>query len=144
MQQYAASQGVSLSDQTLKNQAQLVVRKLATTADYEARVREQAKSAYPGYSAQIDGGQSMMDIASPYIQTMSQELGIPDTSIKLSDPLIHSALNGLNAEDKPTGKTLMDFTSQLRNDPRWGRTQGAQDQVMSGANQVLKDMGLIS
>lgn len=143
MKQYAYNNGITLSDQTLKNQAALVVKKLATTEDFEAQVREQAKSMFPGYAGQLDAGQNMMDIASPYMQTMSQELGIPDTSITLQDPTIKSALNGLNQQGKPTGKTLMDFTTQLRNDPRWASTKGAQDQVMAGANQVLKNFGLI-
>ena len=143
MKQYAYNNGITLSDQTLKNQAALVVKKLATTEDFEAQVREQAKSMFPGYADQLDAGQTMMDIATPYMQTMSQELDIPDTSITLQDPTIKSALNGLNQQGKPTGKTLMDFTTQLRNDPRWASTKGAQDQVMAGANQVLKNFGLI-
>lgn len=144
MKQYAASMGVNISDQTLKNQAALVVRKMATTQDFEGQLREQAKSAYPAYAAQIDGGQTMMDIATPYMQTMSTELGIPSTSIGLQDPMIKSALNGLNQQGKPTGKTLLDFTTQLRNDPRWNQTTTARDQSMSVGRQVLSDMGLVS
>ena len=144
MRQYAASMGVKVSDQALKNQAALVVRKLATTQDFEEQLREQAKSAFPAYSAQIDGGQTMMDIATPYMQTMSQELGIPSTGITLQDPMIKSALNGLNQDGKPSGKTLLDFTTSLRNDPRWGKTQVAQDQAMTAGRKVLTDMGMIS
>jgi len=144
MKQYAASMGVSISDQALKNQAALVVRKMATTQDFESQLRDQAKSAYPAFSSQINGGQTMMDIATPYMQTMSQELGVPSTSITLQDPLIKSALNGLDQNGKPAGKTLLDFTSQLRNDPRWGKTSDAQDQVMSVGHTVLQSMGLVT
>ncbi len=144
MRQYAAQMGVSLSDQTLKNQAALIVRKLATSEDFEGQIREQAKSLFPGYAEQIDGGQNITDIASPYMQTMSQELGLPSTSITLNDPLIKSALNGLNQDGKPTGKTLMDFTSSLRNDPRWSGTSQARDGVMSVGNKVLEDFGMVS
>lgn len=143
MKQYAASMGVNISDQALKNQAAMVVRKLATTQDFEGQLREQAKSSYPGYASQIDAGQTMQDIANPYMQTMSQELQIPTSGINLQDPLIKSALNGLNQDGKPTGKTLLDFSTQLRNDPRWGKTQNALDQTMSAANKVLSDFGLI-
>jgi hypothetical protein len=74
---------------------------------------------------------------------MSQELGIPSTSITMQDPTIKSALNGLNAEGRPAGKTLLDFTTQLRQDPRWGKTQAAQDNAMSVGHKVLGDLGLI-
>lgn len=144
MKQYASQMGVSISDQTLKSQAALVVRKMATTQDFESQLREQAKSMFPAFSSQIDGGQSVMDIATPYMQTMSQELGIPSTAINLQDPLIKSALNGLDQNGRPAGKTLMDFTSNLRNDPRWGKTKGAQDQAMSVGHQVLQSMGMVS
>lgn len=143
MKQYADSQGVSLSDQTIKNQAALVVRKLATTKDFELQVNQQAASAFPGYTDQINAGQTMDQIASPYMQTMAQELELPTTNISLQDPTIKSALNGLNAEGKPAGKTLLDFTTQLRQDPRWAKTKNAQDQTASVSHQVLGDMGLV-
>jgi hypothetical protein len=143
MKQYANQMGVSIGDQALKNQAALVVRKLATTEDFEGQLREQSKSMFPAYAAQIDGGQTMMDIATPYMQTMGQELGIPTTGINLTDPMIKAALNGLNQDGKPSGKTLMDFTTQLRNDPRWAKTGEARDQSMGVANKVLSDFGLV-
>jgi hypothetical protein len=142
MKQFAYNNGVSISDQAIKNQAQLVVRKLATTQDFESQVRRQAISAFPGYADQLNAGQNMKDIASPYIQTMSSEWGIPSSGITLQDPTIKGALNGLNQEGKPTGKTLLDFTTQLRNDPRWNSTQGAQNQAMTVGRKVLSDMGL--
>lgn len=144
MKQYANSMGVSISDQTLKNQASLVVRKLATTEDFENQLREQAKSAYPAYAAQIDGGQTMMDIATPYMQAMSTELGLPASGITLHDPLIRSALNGLDENGRPAGKTLLDFSTALRNDPRWNQTGTAQDQAMAVGHKVLTDMGMMS
>lgn len=142
MKQYAHANGVDISDQALKNQAALVVKKLATTQDYESQIREQAKSSYPGFAPQIDAGQTMQDIANPYIQTMARELELPSAALSLQDPTIKQALNGLNKDGKPTGKNLMDFESQLRNDPRWGRTKNAQDQVMTTGLNVLRSMGL--
>jgi hypothetical protein len=142
MKQYAASQGIQIDKQAIKNQAQLVVRGLATTQDYESQVREQAKSMFPGYADRLDAGMSMREVASPYIQEMSSALGIPDKSIDIMDPMIKSALNGLSQDGKPTGLSLTDFQSQLRNDARWKKTKGAQDQVMTAGLTVLKDMGL--
>jgi hypothetical protein len=143
MKQFAYANGVSIDDQTLKNQAALVVKKLSTTQDFESQVREQAKSAYPGYAAQIDAGQNMQDIAQPYIQTMAKELEIPATSLNMQDPTIKTAMNGLNKDGKPTGKNLLDFENQLRNDPRWAKTKNAQDATMNAGFNVLQSMGLI-
>jgi len=142
MKQYAYSQGIRLDKQSIKNQAQLVVRGLATTQDYESQIREQAKSMFPGYADRLDAGMSMREVASPYIQEMSSAFGLPDTSIDIMDPLIKSALNGLNKEGKPTGTSLSDFQVQLRNDNRWKSTAKAQDQTLTAGLAVLRDMGL--
>lgn len=142
IKQYAASMGVNLSDDAIKNQAAMIVKKLSTTEDFQAQLREQAKSSFPGYAEQIDGGMTVKDIAAPYVQTMAKELDMPATSITVDDPLIRRSLNGLDANGKPSGLALYQFQNQLRNDPRWGKTQNAQNQAMAVGVKVLKDMGL--
>lgn len=144
MKKYAYEQGVTLDDQTVKNQAALVSRKLATEADFKNQIVEQSVSSYPGYQQQLEAGQTMMDIANPYIQIMAQELDLTPESITLNDPLIKQALNGVNADGKPTGLDQTSFLNRLRNDPRWGATTGAQNQVMNVGLSVLKSMGLRS
>lgn len=144
MKQFAYANGIQLSDEAIKKQAQLVVRKLATTEDFESQVRQQAVSMYPAYQKQIEAGTNVVDIASPYMQMMSQELEIPYQSMDVSDPTIKQAMNGLDSAGKPVGMTLTDFQQTLRNDPRWKETSGAQNSVMSASLQVLKDMGLAS
>lgn len=142
MKKYAYEQGVTLDDQTVKNQAALVSRKLATDEDFKNQIVQQAVSAYPGYKDQLEAGQTMMDIANPYVQIMAQELSIIPDKITLNDPLIRQALNGVNADGKPMGMDQTAFLGRLRNDPRWARTQDAQDKVMDVGYNVLKSMGL--
>lgn len=144
MKQYAAQMGVKMSDQAVKNQAQLVIRKMATTQDYEDQVRRQAISAFPGYEDLINAGATMQDIASPYEQMMAKELELPANPNGLDDQLIRSALNGLNSDGNPTGMALTDFQSALRNDPRWAKTSSARDNALDIGVSVLRDMGLAS
>jgi hypothetical protein len=84
----------------------------------------------------------MQDIANPYIQIMAQQLEVNPASIKLTDPLIRNALNGVNKDGKPIGMDQTDFLKQVRSDPRWSQTSGAQDDVMNVGLNVLKSMGL--
>jgi hypothetical protein len=144
MKQYASKMGVKMNDQAIKNQAQLVVRKMATTQDYESQVRKQAISAFPGYADQIEAGATMEDIASPYEQMMTKELELPGVPDMLSDPTIRSALNGLNTDGKPTGMSLTDFQSSVRSDPRWAKTTGARNATVDIGVNVLRDMGLVA
>lgn len=139
---YAATQGVTLDDQSVKNQAALIGRKLATEADFKNQIMQQAVSAYPGYKQQLEAGQTMQDIANPYVQIMAQELELPPSDVKLTDPLIRSALNGVNKDGKPTGMDQTTFLQRVKNDPRWSQTQNAQDDVMKTGLSVLKSMGL--
>jgi len=142
MRKYASDMGVELSDDALKNYAQRVVRKVASSQDFESEIRERAKSLLPGYAEAIDAGSTVKEIANPYIQMMSKELEIPYGSINITDPTIKSALNGVNADGAPSGVSLIDFQTQLRNDTRWKRTSAAQDQASSITAKVLRDMGL--
>lgn len=139
---YASSQGVTLDDQSIKNQAALIARKLATEDDFKNQIAQQAISSYPGYKQQIEAGQTIQDIANPYVQIMAQQLEVNPASIKLTDPLIRSALNGVNADGKPTGMDQTTFLQRVRNDPRWSQTSNAQNDVMNVGVNVLKSMGL--
>jgi len=143
IREFAYNNGVSLDKQTIKNPAQLVMRGMATEQDFKSQIVNQAASMYPGYTAQLQAGQTMMDIASPYVQIMAEDLGIPYTGIKLTDPLIKRALNGTDAKGRPVGMDQVTFRNMLRNDPRWGKTDLAQDAVMTAGLKVLRDMGLV-
>lgn len=143
MRKYASEMGVELSDNALKNYAQRVVRKVASSQDFESEIRERAKSLLPGHEEAIDAGSTVKEIANPYIQMMSKELEIPYGSIGIDNPIIKSALNGVDADGAPSGVSLIDFQTQLRNDPRWKQTKAAQDQTAAVSVSVLRDMGLI-
>lgn len=144
IKEYAYNMGIKLTDQAIKNQAQQVVRKVATTQDFESQIRDQAKSMFPSYAEAIDAGSTIRDIASPYIQMMSDELEIPYNSIDTMDPIVKKALNGLDAKGKPAGVNLYDFQQQLRGDVRWRQTDKAIDGAMATGLKVLRDMGLAS
>jgi len=144
IREFAYQNGVTLDKQTVKNQAQLVGRKVATAQDFKSQIVNQAISTYPGYKTQLEAGITMMDIASPYIQQMAEDLEIPHTQINLSDPAIKRALNGVDQQGKPVGMDTVTFQQQLRSDPRWARTAKAQTSVMQTGLKVLQDMGLKS
>lgn len=143
MKEYAYSQGVDMTDGSLRTFAEQMVRKLGTEEDYQRFIDEQAISTYPSYEEEIKGGVKMHDIASPYIQQMAQEWEVPYTGISMNDPLIKQALNGANQKGMPAGMTLTDFTTLLRSDDRYRRSSAAQGKAAEIGSKVLKDMGLI-
>lgn len=144
MRQFAGEMGVDMSQQSIKNYAQLMVKGMATQDDYQNYIREQAMSAFPAFQQQIQAGVKVKDIANPYIQSMAQSLEMNPFDITLKDPLIKQALNGTNKDGKPTGLGVGDFQTMLRGDPRWRQTQQAQDKAMNIGSTILRNMGVLS
>jgi hypothetical protein len=78
---------------------------------------------------------------------MAKTLEISDAGITTNDKYIQRALTyrptvGQKVQ-APQPLNLADFERELKNDPRWNRTKGAQDSIMSAGRQVLTDMGFL-
>lgn len=142
LRSYAYSMGVHMSDKWYADNTRKVLRGLATTSDYKNEMLRQAKAMFPQFSKQLDAGQTVADIANPYMQTMAQILELPSGSINLFDPTIKKALQYKNPGTLQTEtKPLWQFENDLRADPRWKQTKNAQDSMMQIGHQVLSDFG---
>lgn len=143
LHQFSYSMGVKNSDAWYQNQAKLIARGMSTVEDAQAALRKQAETLFPQWKKQLEGGQTLADVASPYMQSMSNILELNPGSINLYDPMIKKALQ---YKDPKTGantsQPIWDFENTLRNDPRWKQTKNAQDSIMQTAHQVLSDFGL--
>jgi len=142
LRSYAYSMGVKMSDSWYAANTRKVLRGLATTSDYKNDMLRQAKAMFPQYSKQLDGGQTVADIAQPYLQSMSQILELPAGSINLYDSTVKKALQYKNPTTlQVQAKPLWQFENDLRGDPRWKQTKNAQDSLMQVGHQVLADFG---
>lgn len=143
MSQYAYAMGVELSTSWLGDRAQNIVRGIATVQDYKSEIANLAKANFPQWTAQIDGGQTVADIAQPYMQSMAQILELPAGSVNLFDNTIKKALTYVDTKTMEKGaKPLWQFENELRSDPRWKQTKNAQDSLMQVGHKVLADFGL--
>jgi len=140
---YAYQMGVAFNGKWFADRARLIVRGMATQQDFEDEIRHAAKGVFSQWSKQLDAGQTVADLAAPYMQSMSQILELPAGSVNLFDPTIRKALQN---KDKTTGanavKPLWQFENDLRSDNRWKGTQNAQNSLMQVAHQVLADFGV--
>ena len=143
LKQLAYANGVEMSDQAIMNYAQQAAAGVTTIQDAEQNIRNMAMSMYPNYAEQINAGVNMIDVAQPYIQSMAKTLEINPADLKLSDPRLKEALNGLDEKGNPSGITFTDFENRLRKSPEWLKTNNAREQLMGAGNEVLKNMGLI-
>lgn len=138
----AYENGVSMSDQTLKNAAAYVVKGVSTMEEQMANIRGIAMGTYPAFADQIKAGQNMTDIASPYVQSMAKILELPQSQVDMFNPKIKSALTQAGQDGKPSPMSLTDFEQMLKSTPDWRKTANAANTVFGLGRQVLQNMGL--
>lgn len=134
--------GVAVTDQSILNNSQYLVRGLTTMEKVSNSLREQAAGLYPAYAEQIGAGASVQDLAQPYVQVLAQELGLNPKDVNAFSPKIKAAINRVDATGTPAPMSMTDFTQLVRQDPQWRQTPRAADQVMGIGRQVLAAMGL--
>lgn len=139
----AAANGVTFDKGFYLSAARSVNSNLSTMSDWERWVTDQAKSLYPSLADRIEGGASVKDIASSYVNTMAQTFEIDPDQISLSDPYIKQALGAVDENGNPRVMGLWEFQQKLRNDPRWMGTKQAVDEYSNTARSVLQSFGIL-
>lgn len=118
-------------------------RKIASGRDTienaEDQIRTQAAAKYSAFADQIKAGQNVMDLASPYIQSVSKILEVPSTDVDLFNSHVAKAMT---SNTNGQAYSIWQFENDLRKDPVWKKTQNAQDSAMQTAHQVLTQMGM--
>lgn len=138
---FAARNGIMLSDVAATDYANKAVAGILDENTILNTLRESAASAFPQLGDKIKSGIDLKTLADPYIQSMSNILEIPDTSVDLFDPKIRSALSFTLPDGKVATKSIFDFEKELRQDPRWQYTSNARETVSNVALKVLRDFG---
>ncbi|MEW1547531.1 C40 family peptidase [Streptomyces tsukubensis] len=133
--------GVAVTDQSILNNAQYLLRGVTTMEQVQNGLREQAAGLYPAFADQIAAGASVQELAQPYAQMLAQELGQPN--VDAFSPKVKAALNRIGADGQPAPMSLTEFAQTVRSDPAWRRTPAAADQTLAVGRQVLADMGLV-
>jgi len=116
----------------------------SSTEQFQNYVVAQASSRYPALAERLKAGETLQQIADPYMQSYAKTLEVNPNAIRLSDRLVQGALAAKDAKGQPVTKSVWEFEQDLRNDPRYMKTQQAQDASMGMAHQVLQDWGVAS
>lgn len=140
---YSYAMGVQNGDWWIQDSVRNVVRGKKTVQDFKNAIMDQAIAAFPTWEKQLKAGSTMQDLASPYMQSMSQILEIPAGNINLFDNTIRNALSWKDPQGAQGSKPLWQFQNDLRKDDRWKKTQNAQDSAMGTAHKVLQDFGIV-
>jgi len=142
--QMAGQYGVTVSPTIMGQWVRNSVQGRGSVEEVRNHMVALASSRYPALADRIKAGETLQSIADPYMQSYAKILEVNPNSISLDDGLIQGALSGKDAKGLPAAKSVWQFEQDLRNDPRYMKTQGAQDSVMSVGKKILNDFGLQS
>ena len=142
LKNFAGNNGIRLSDENATVYANQIVGKAVSEDTILNTIRESAATAFPSLSEKIKNGITVKSLADHYIQSMSDILEVPASSVDLFDPHIRSALSYTMKDGAVGTKSIYDFERELRQDPRWQYTEKARKEVAGATMQVLRDFGL--
>jgi hypothetical protein len=133
--------GLQLSSAWYQKNAVAVASGTSTIGDQERNIRRTAAARYKPFATQILAGQNVMDLASPYIKTVSNLLEIPDSSVDLRNKYVAKAMTSMSQDGK-SPYALWQLEDDVRQDPLWRKTKNAQDSAMAVAHGVLQNFGM--
>lgn len=138
------SYGVDLGKEWKARQVKRLVTGDDTIDGVQSRIRELAMREYKAFSDQIAGGQSVADIADPYIQKMASLLEVDPSTITVNDKLVQKALKQRTPDGKPAAMDLTDFGDAVRQDARWQYTDNARQDMSSVVANLAQSFGAIA
>jgi len=138
----ARKNGINLSDTAAADYANKIQAQQIDENTAYSMIRESAASAFPQFAEKIKSGIDLKTLADPYVQSMSKLLEIPDTAVDVFDPTVRSALSYRGKDGNVATKSLYEFETELKNDPRWAYTKNARDSLDSAGMGFLRTIGL--
>ncbi len=113
-------------------------------AGWQTKLKNYAKAKYAAFADRFEQGETVMDIAQPYIDAYSQVLEVNPQDVSLDDKYVQKALQGQSQAGKPpAAQAVWQFQQELRKDPRWGFTQNARQSAAEAITILGQKMGMI-
>lgn len=144
LRQWALNNGIPLTNDFITKNYERVLSGSTSLEEVKQFIREKyIANAFPAFRDEILAGQDVADLAYPYVNRMASLLELPDDAIGLDNPLVKQALQGTDANGKPTYMPLWQFEREVKKDPRWANTTQGRSDITSLGLRVLEDFGLM-
>lgn len=144
MDQMTRNYGVDLGSKWKARQLERVMSGDDTITGVQQRVKELAQREYKAFADRIEAGETVMDIAEPYMQKMADLLEMNPSDINLKAGMIQQALKQQDKDGKPAAMDLYTFEREVRKDKRWQHTKNAREEVSNVTHGLLRQFGLVS
>lgn len=140
--QLVSAYGLTFGDRWKGTQLEKIMQGDDTVAGVKDRLRALAMQEYGAFADRIQGGESVQEIADPYVQQMADLLEINPYDLTLKDKTIQNALKQRTPDGKAAAMDLHTFADVVRKDNRWQYTDNAKKQVSTVASSLFKSFGL--
>lgn len=144
MDSLAANYGVPLGNKWRARQLEKIIEGGDTIEGVQKRVRDVAMREYKAFADRIAAGETVAEIADPYVQQMAELLELNENDINIRSPHIQRALKQTTKQGKPAAMDLNSFADVLRRDKRWKYTDNAKKQVAEATEGLLRQWGVMS
>jgi hypothetical protein len=120
IQDYAEKNNIPLTVDFVNNNANKIEDGSLTIDNVKEYLRNTyAIPAYPAWKEELSSGQTIADIANPYIVKYANIMGVDTKDVKLDNPLIQDALNSIDAKGQPVKGGLFKFEQAVKGTPEY-------------------------
>lgn len=144
LKQRASDYLVPISDQTLGQWTQGVLKGTFKDTDFDSYLKSQALSLYPTLKTALDSGVTTKQFLNPYAQMVQQTLGQNPDDINWMDPKWSKALNTTTPDGQRAPMSLSDWGTYLRSTPDYQTTDQAKQNASDLALHIAQTFGKVS
>lgn len=145
IQQLFADYGLPLSDQLRDDYARGLAGGRLTMETIKARVQSWAIDMFPHLKQQIEGGQTVRELAEPYRQSIARILELsPDSIDMVNDPRWRQALEYIDEKGQHRMMTQTEIMRFARQQEEWKHTQNYRDQSSGLGETLLRTFGQVA
>lgn len=134
---------VPLSDQTLQQWTQGVLKGTYKDTDFNDYLKSQAQSLYPTLQKPLDQGVTVKQFLNPYAQLVQSTLGQNPDGLDWMDPKWSKALNTTTPDGQRAPMSLSDWGTYLRGLPEYQYTDQAKQAAQSFSTKIAQTFGRV-
>jgi hypothetical protein len=134
---YADDMGLMKGRREINGYVKDIIGSGRSVDDVAADMRKQAGVLYANFADRLNANPKLTvrDLVNPYLQVMADTLEIDPNTVKLTDTTIQNAISGTKL------RSLSEFQTDMRADPRFNSTKTAKREAVDFAQSLLRSFG---
>lgn len=140
----AKNYGVKLGREWKARQLAAIMSGDDTVAGVQTKVQEMAMREYKAFADRIAAGETVTEIAEPYVSRYAELLEQNPNAVGVDNDLIQRAMKQTGPDGKAAAMDLYTFEKEVRKDNRWQYTKNAKDEVANVTTELLRSFGVMS